>query len=760
MEWLFIHLVLLTILLAINQVIFGLRDSLKCPVRVLRGGRVQLRSKGRVAKYVCLRRYQVLGDKYSACVRGKWDTPLPVCISSGCMPVDVPHGQVLETYRGALLTVHCDPGYTLIGSQSIYCNGAVWNDTAPTCREDQVTAQKWCDFESEDLCGWTHDQNHDFDWRRHNFATPSGHVGTGPSFDHTLGPGLNGHYMYLEVSSPRLQNDTARLFSPVFNAISDPGACFIFWYHMYGSSTGTLNVYLHKQDTVLLFNKSGDQGNQWLQAVIPLPETSSSFQIVMEGVRGASYDGDIAIDDVKLAEGAECAVSLNITPAGDTETTTEDVHSSCEGRCFLAAREPSMCECTQDCISNNTCCPDYVHKCAAGTPDVTTESEITKVQPNISTEAIKTNSKIETSIVMHTTTPNLPTTTKNNSATSIPDYPTSYKPLISKVTSETHQNESASFNITPSTKSPFTTVAKPPIIVLPTTINLPVTSQTEAKLNTTSRVSTTFSLLPNMTKSTNAKMSSIGFTTKSSVQFTKSTKSQAKTPQITLKPKIEFVTLPPPIVFRNPKTIGPFTKYVRNTTIPTSTLVTTQSPKRFFNRTEKVPKSKNDVLHPVWVREPPKMPKLPPLGPKPTNLANKTTSVSYPTTALPNTTSHLTTALHNTTLNHPPTDSTSSASPRWKSKYKPREEEPVHAGYAVSSSPTSQMVHIIVLVSGVLVILIMALATVCVVRRRRINRRRMEDDELDIQFLPPDEMLDFTLARPSMEDIQMKETRR
>lgn len=38
------------------------------------------------------------------------------------------------------------------------------------------------------------------------------------------------------------------------------------------------------------------------------------LQIVMEGVRGASYDGDIAIDDVKLAEGPECAVSLNITP--------------------------------------------------------------------------------------------------------------------------------------------------------------------------------------------------------------------------------------------------------------------------------------------------------------------------------------------------------------------------------------------------------------------------------------------------------------
>lgn len=56
----------------------------------------------------------------------------------------------------------------------------------------KISAQKKCDFETEDLCGWTHDSNHDFDWRRHNFATPSGHVGTGPSYDHSLGPGLNG----------------------------------------------------------------------------------------------------------------------------------------------------------------------------------------------------------------------------------------------------------------------------------------------------------------------------------------------------------------------------------------------------------------------------------------------------------------------------------------------------------------------------------------------------------------------------------------
>ena len=58
-----------------------------------------------------------------------------------------------------------------------------------------------CDFEKPDLCWWEQDPKHDFDWRRHNFETPSAHIGTGPTYDHTLGPGNNGnnYYQYLAV---------------------------------------------------------------------------------------------------------------------------------------------------------------------------------------------------------------------------------------------------------------------------------------------------------------------------------------------------------------------------------------------------------------------------------------------------------------------------------------------------------------------------------------------------------------------------------
>lgn len=47
-----------------------------------------------------------------------------------------------------------------------------------------------------------------------------------------------GHYLFIESSSPRMLNDTARLFSPVYAPPEAPLACFTFWYHMYGSTTG------------------------------------------------------------------------------------------------------------------------------------------------------------------------------------------------------------------------------------------------------------------------------------------------------------------------------------------------------------------------------------------------------------------------------------------------------------------------------------------------------------------------------------------
>ena len=163
-----------------------------------------------------------------------------------------------------------------------------------------------CDFEV-DTCGWTNDTSAEFSWTRSNEATISS--GTGPSVDHTTGS-QNGYYIYIDSSLPRIQNDKARIISPVYTGTRNSGDCFKFWYHMYGESTGTLNV-LIKENGILtknIWERSGNLGNQWRYAHVTI-DNPNDFQVVFEGVIGTNHTGDIAVDDIEIENG-ECYPEL------------------------------------------------------------------------------------------------------------------------------------------------------------------------------------------------------------------------------------------------------------------------------------------------------------------------------------------------------------------------------------------------------------------------------------------------------------------
>ena len=68
--------------------------------------------------------------------------------------------------------------------------------------------------------------------------------------------------MYIETSSPRQRGDNAKLQVSVSG--NGTAACLVFYYHMYGVTVGTLNVYSGNE---LLFNVSGNQGNHWIRAM-------------------------------------------------------------------------------------------------------------------------------------------------------------------------------------------------------------------------------------------------------------------------------------------------------------------------------------------------------------------------------------------------------------------------------------------------------------------------------------------------------------
>lgn len=86
-------------------------------------------------------------------------------------------------------------------------------------------------------------------------------------FNYQYNVGLNfacvlnsvGTYAFIETSSPRRTGHIARIRSKTFSATN--GKCMSWWFHMYGSSVASLNVYIKKGGSPesLLWNTKGNQ---------------------------------------------------------------------------------------------------------------------------------------------------------------------------------------------------------------------------------------------------------------------------------------------------------------------------------------------------------------------------------------------------------------------------------------------------------------------------------------------------------------------
>ena len=80
-----------------------------------------------------------------------------------------------------------------------------------------------------------------------------------------------GHYLFIETSSFWGKGSKAWFIGPRISP--QAGKCFQFWYHMYGSSIGELNVYLLTSKTVPsipTWSRQKNQGNQWYIAQVSI----------------------------------------------------------------------------------------------------------------------------------------------------------------------------------------------------------------------------------------------------------------------------------------------------------------------------------------------------------------------------------------------------------------------------------------------------------------------------------------------------------
>lgn len=150
----------------------------------------------------------------------------------------------------------------------------------------------------------------------------TGSSGTGPTVDHTLGT-TAGSYIYLETSTGAGQ-DT--FFSSPYDLSGMTVPCFSYWYHMAGATMGTLDVQISvvgsgTWTTISTFTgpQQAAQTDPWLESVSNLSAYAGQtviFQFI--GIRGTSFTGDMAIDDVCVLECPSCVAPTNLTATNIT----------------------------------------------------------------------------------------------------------------------------------------------------------------------------------------------------------------------------------------------------------------------------------------------------------------------------------------------------------------------------------------------------------------------------------------------------------
>lgn len=157
-----------------------------------------------------------------------------------------------------------------------------------------------------------------YTWRVDAGGTPSG--ATGPAVDHTTGT-ATGYYMYVEASSPAAQGDSAFLWTAEFDLTSLTNPEVVYYYHMYGADIVNLDLQAFDRTTstwVSINNIVGQQqsgnGDAWGEARVNLATygTDTALQLRFLSVRGASFNGDAAVDDIIVRETPPCVDPSNL----------------------------------------------------------------------------------------------------------------------------------------------------------------------------------------------------------------------------------------------------------------------------------------------------------------------------------------------------------------------------------------------------------------------------------------------------------------
>ena len=120
---------------------------------------------------------------------------------------------------------------------------------------------------------------------------------------------FSGSYIFIETSAPRRRGHKALLHSALFSPTGSTTKCLRFWYHMYGSQMGTMNIYLSKNGSLpgtKVWSLSGNQGNQWSSGTVAVKSnTQYSVSVIQNGRHGGRSERS------GVRSSGRCVVSLS-----------------------------------------------------------------------------------------------------------------------------------------------------------------------------------------------------------------------------------------------------------------------------------------------------------------------------------------------------------------------------------------------------------------------------------------------------------------
>ncbi|XP_039702942.1 complement receptor type 2-like isoform X2 [Pteropus medius] len=121
-------------------------STIRCPPpQILRGqissGEKDQYSYNDTVVFACVFGFTLKGNKEIRCnAQGRWEPLPPVCEKACQAPPKILNGQREDRHRtrfdpGTSIKYSCDPGYVLVGEESIHCTSeGVWTPTAPKCK--------------------------------------------------------------------------------------------------------------------------------------------------------------------------------------------------------------------------------------------------------------------------------------------------------------------------------------------------------------------------------------------------------------------------------------------------------------------------------------------------------------------------------------------------------------------------------------------------------------------------------------------------